>query len=359
MFIFRPTFLAVLDPGMDVKGGGEILQVEIPESEWTNYVDWNLVKQFQSIPLIFLAAIVTAIIVLTLIQMRANNMTGFTMYGVSYSLAKRKKGIKKNRLIAVNQFIRNLTSFVERSPFRCDKNNKDYMDYNLKRAGLMLPGKQPMYYEQYNALKLTVTAFLVLLSLVIALFVNTSIGVIMFAVTVWISAFLPMLLIRGIVEHKDTEIKNHFMDFYLILHYALLMHSSTPLAKLMHSYTKTTDNVIMHQFVAECVNTLDTFGEYNAPEIIARDYREIAQVGKLMRLVKQLHDGANVKQELKGFRAELVRDEQFRINEVGNKKVMKVRSSFMLVYIFLFQVILSTMAIYLPDIMGGANMLGG
>ena len=354
------TLLGMLSDSVDAKGGGEVLQLDAPDVDITNYINWGLVQQFTYIPAIYLCAVFTGIVFMVLVYMRMNNIPAFGFNGISYSISRRNRNLKKqNNLIAANQLIRNITAFVESTPLRCDKNNKDYMDYNLKRAGLVLPGKQQMYYEQYNAIKVTITALLLLISLLIMIFINVSIGTLLVILVSWSSAALPTMIIRGIVESKDIEIKNHFMDFYLVLHYSLLMDSSTPLAKLMQSYAKTTDSKVMHQFVAECVNTLDTYGEYNAMEVIARDYREIAQVGKLTRMIKQQFDAADVKQELKGFRAELVRDERYRISEEGDKKVAKVRRSLMLVYILLIQVILSSFAIYLPDMGGLSSLVGG
>ena len=43
----------------------------------------------------------------------------------------------------------------------------------------------------------------------------------------------------------------------------------------------------------------------------------------------------------------------------GIKKVAKVRRSLMLVYILLIQVILSSFAIYLPDMGGLSSLVGG
>lgn len=354
------TLLSILDKGAEVHGGGEILQYDIEAQYKTIFVNWNVVKLYTYIPYMFLGMALCLIIAGGLYYMQRKGMSVFGTYGISYSIARRNKEIRRrNHLIALNQFIRNLTDLVERSPFRSNKNNKDYMDYNLKRAGFKLPGNQPMYLEQYNALKCALTFLMIAFALFISIFVNTPVGILLLGLSIMASAVLPTMIIRAIVEHKDTEIRNNFMDFYLMLHYSLLIKSNTPLSKLMQSYAKTTDNPVMHQFVAECINSLDTYGEYNATEIIAKDYRELAPVGKLMRMIKQLQDGADVTQELKGFRAELITAERVRIGDHCDKQVAKIMGLIYVAYIFLFQIVLSGLAIYLPDLGGLSAITGG
>lgn len=355
--MLKMSLLGVYSKGAEVHGGGEILQMEYEPAYWTPYVDWDLCKVYKAAPYMFIGIVLVGLIIIALLYAKKRNIPLLGSYGISYSLARRKKGIRKRQsLINKLQFVKDWTKLVERSPFCCNKNNKDYMDYNIKRAGLHLPGNTPMYYEEYNALKLLAAIILLASTLLIALFMSMSVGVVLMVTVTVIVVVVPQSLIRMAVAAKDRIIQANFMDFYLILHYSLMMGSNTPLTKLMESYAKTTENETMHQFVAECVNTIDTYGEYNSTEIISRDFREIPQVGKLMRIIKQLFDGADVKQELKGFREEVIRDERYRIDKISNVKIMKVRSTIYVMFFFLLQCVLSAMAIYLPDIMGSTDM---
>ena len=54
----------------------------------------------------------------------------------------------------------------------------------------------------------------------------------------------------------------------------------------------------MHRFVDCCIHYIDTYGEYEATKFITRQYREIPQVGKLMRLIRQANEGGDVRAEL-------------------------------------------------------------
>ena len=106
----------------------------------------------------------------------------------------------------------------------------------------------------------------------------------------------------------------------------------------------------MKRFIDNCVNHIETYGEYQATNLITKDYREIAEVGKLMRLIRQLYDGSDIEQDLMGFRSELIKNKRYEIEDTMNKIVTKARISFNILTILLVQAILSAMSIYLPDL---------
>jgi hypothetical protein len=121
-----------------------------------------------------------------------------------------------------------------------------------------------------------------------------------------------MIIIRSVVKSKDAVVKRNFFDMYCKLHYSLMSGGVTPINKLLQIYAKTTDDPEMLRFVDNCCNLIETYNEYGATTRIADDYREIAEVGKLMRLVKQQADGADITAELVGFREELIAEEKYR-----------------------------------------------
>lgn len=335
-------------------GGGEVLKyLGNSDRKGTQYIDWDLMKQFQSVPLVKVLIILLLISLCVLLIMRLFNIKSvFKGKGITSEIGNVNR--LKNRdkyIIASNRFLKKVTDLVQKTPFNIPANRQEYMNYNLKRADIRVPGGfRNMNSKEFNALVKLLGLSVVILGILVGLFVHLSIGVILICTAIVCTSAVPTIVIRSMVREKDKEIKENFSDFYLMLHYVLVIGGSTPLDRLMKSYAKTTDSEEMKRFVDNCVGHIDTHGEYNATTFIIKDYREIAQVGKLMRLVKQLHDGGDVVQELIGFREEIIKEKKYIIEKRMNALVKKAQLSFNILTIILVQAIVSAMALYLPDI---------
>ena len=159
---------------------------------------------------------------------------------------------------------------------------------------------------------------------------------------------LPMMIIRQIVVARDNEIREDFPDLYLMIHYEIVSGGNTPLERSFRSYKRVTKSVEMLKFVDRAVELFETYGEIEATNEIAKYYREIPEVTRLMRLINQLHTGGNVQQEFVGFREQILKDKKYRLEEKMNKLVARARMSFQLAYIILLQAIISAMALFMP-----------
>ena len=262
-------------------------------------------------------------------------------------------------ILKINRAMKILTGAVEKTTFRLNVKNREYLQYNLNRAGVKAPGGYRMLLaEEYNAMIRILLAILIILGIAVAVFKSTSIGIMLIICTIALMGSLPMVILRGMVAAKDREIVDNFLDYYLMIHYILISGASTPLDRVMRSYSKITTSEEMKRFVDNCVGYIETYGEYEATTLIAKDYREIAEINKLMRLIRQLFDGGSVEQDLIGFRNELIRRKQNKIEDRMNKLVNKARLSFNVLLILLIQAILSAMSIYLPDISMAKNVFG-
>ena len=60
-----------------------------------------------------------------------------------------------------------------------------------------------------------------------------------------------------------------------------------------------------------------------------------------------------------GFREQLLLEQQMQIDKACEKIIQKARTSFNIIYIILFQAIISAMAIYLPDLGNMSSLFGG
>lgn len=82
----------------------------------------------------------------------------------------------------------------------------------------------------------------------------------------------------------------------------------------------------MKHFVDVCIHYIDTYGEYEATRYISKAYREIPQVAKLMRLIRQANEGGDIKAELIGFRTELLNARKYEIEKRMNKLIQMGRA---------------------------------
>ena len=186
------------------------------------------------------------------------------------------------------------------------------------------------------------------LGILLTLFVSPVIGVlIMFIGGITVNA-MPMMIIRQIVVARDNEIREDFPDLYLMIHYEIVSGGNTPLERSFRSYKRVTKSVEMLKFVDRAIELFETYGEIEATNEIAKYYREIPEVTRLMRLINQLHTGGNVQQEFIGFREQILKDKKYRLEEKMNKLVGRARMSFKLAYIILIQAIISAMALFMP-----------
>lgn len=337
-------------------GGGEALGLmgNGGGNEPNPWINWDVVNQYGSLLTAAQFAIVAALILITfLIIARIFRIKSVLK---QKGLAGELETINALRqrdafVLQANKTMKAITSLFENSILRSNPANKDFVDYNLKRANVrVLGGYRPMVMEEfYSVIKLSAIV-LCALGAAVGLFVNKTIGALIIVVIIWAAATLPMIILRTVVKQKNETIKLNFFDVYCKLHYSLMAGGVTPVNKLLQIYAKTTDDPEMLRFVDNCTNLIETYNEYQATTMIADDYREIAEVGKLMRLIKQQADGADIQSELVGFREEIISEEKYRLSKRVDSDIAKVQKSFILIILLLGQAVLSAMAIYLPDL---------
>lgn len=336
-------------------GGGEILQYvgNSPEDKGYVSMDNSFIKQLDMLSsvkiLIILLIIVAAVIAILKIMEVRSPFRGKAITTELDNLDKIKK--HDDAVIRANKMITSITKIIENSPFNLNKSYIDYWTYNLERANIRIPGGYRVIKPQeFNAIIQAIQLLLCAIFLVFGIFISLPIGVILIIFTVSVASSLPMAYVRQLVKAKDNEIVENFADFYLMLHYVLLASAGTPIAGIMRSFDKTTSSQEMHRFVDVCIHYIDTYGEYDATRYIAKQYREIPQVGKLMRLIRQANEGGDVRAELLGFRNELLAAKKYAIKRRMEKVVSRARFSFNILMPILLQAIISAMAIYFDDL---------
>lgn len=342
-------------------GGGEILsywgQVN---NDGTSYLDTSVIKQFILLPfgklaIALLLIALAFLIILKIFQVRSV-FKGKALTSELEYLDRVKK--RDESIVRANSILNTLTKLVEHSPLQLNKSYVEYWNYNLSRANIRVPGGfRLLRAEELNALIVVAELAVSCLGLFLGIFMNLGVGAMLIVITFSLGASLPMQYIRGIVKEKDNEIIANFADFYLMLHYVLLASAGTPIEGIMKSYDKTTNSKEMHRFVDVCVHYIDTYGEYEATRYIAKQYREVPEINKLMRLIRQANEGGDVRAELMGFRDELLAAKKYAIERRMDKLVGKARASFQLLTPVLVQAVISAMAIYLEDIGSAGSFL--
>lgn len=335
-------------------GGGEVLDYMNGGNYQKSYtrMDIGLIQQFNLLGPVKIVIILVIIALAIYFLLKILNIKPIKGRGITNELDHMEEVRKRDAsIVQANKLIMDITSIIEHSPFKLERVKRDYINYNLSRADIRIPGgRRVMRAEEYNALLKLAQLFVSAIGILVTILVNYMLGFVIIIFAVVIGGSLPMMYIRSIVKAKDEEIEANFSDFYLMIHYVLMARANTPLSGIMKSYDKTTNSEEMHRFIDVCVTNIDTYGEYEGPMRIADKYKEIAVVGKLMRLIRQANEGADVASELRGFRQELIDAKQYALKRRGDKIIARARASFNLLLPILIQAVISAMAIYFEDL---------
>ena len=343
-------------------GGGQILNhVGKPAAALPSLLNDATISQFGAIPIIKIVLYMLIMLLMVIVILKLFNIKSpFKSRGIKSELNHIEEVKRRDaNIVKANKFMAWVTVFIEKTPLSMGKTNIEYWQYNISRAGLKIPGgSRHMKAIEFHALIQILGLFSASVSLLILILLNSVLGWILLIFTIIAINNMPMMILRQTVKEKDMEIRTNFADYYLMLHYVLVANANTPLSGIMRSYAKTTSSVEMHRFVDVCIHYIDTYGEYEATRHIAKEYRELTEIGKLMRLIRQANEGGEVQTELIGFRAELLREKRYTIEKRMEKLVGRAKLSFNILLPVLLQAILSAMSIYLSS-MGLAKGLIG
>lgn len=349
--------------GKTTVGGGEALDFFSKftnETEWT-YMDGELIQHFKNLglyKLLIVALILTICIILMLKLLGIRTITQDAGVRAEIDNVKTLRKTEKS-IIARQKSLNRLKGIVAALGLNPGQVYADYMNYNLKRAGIMAPaGDRALDAFEFNALVKVGIACTTVVCLFVMLFLNLTLGFLLLLLALILWNTIPNMYVRSLAMEKDTIIKNNFFDFYQEIHYILINGGNASISKRIRSYQKgVRNNPEMVRFADTCADYIDIYGEAEGSTYIAKEYREIPDVTKLMRLIKQFNDGGDIKQDLIGFRDKLLLEKQMRMEDEQKKLVTKARLSFNILMIVLVQAILSAMAIYLPDLTNVGSFL--
>lgn len=338
------------------KGGGEILEyirlLGQGENGGLRYMDTSLMMQY----LMLTVAKVVICILIAYVALKVCKGVLNIRGRKGYRAIDRELGaIYRNRRIssrrsAIYEFVLAITELMRHTPFKISQSYNTQLTYVLSRAGVRLPGKESeMTGEQFIAVLRILQIVGCTLGIVIGIFTNPFVCIVIVFAVIFGGNFIPMTIIEGTARAKDREIENEFFDMYIMVHYSLMSKSNAPISSILKSYGRVTDSEEVGRFIDSCVYTLDTYGEYLGCQKIMEKYKELASVSKLMRIIKQVNEGADVEAELAGFREELFNKRVYLLEQRSDKLIAKVRASINSLMPILIQAILSAASVYLED----------
>lgn len=348
--------------GRETVGGGEVLGFIGNEAEvaW-KYMNAELINHFENYTLYKVLLCALIIIIAVIIALK---ILGIRTVGQDAGVRAEVENIKSLKrteasILAKQKRLLKLKSIMRSFGLEPNQTYVDYMNYNLKRACILAPsGDRTLDAYEYNAYVKTGTFITAFVCVLIMLFNNAAIGLILLCLSLIMWSVLPNTIVRSEAVRRDAIIRENFFDFYAEIHYILKDGGGSSLVKKIRTYSKSVINKPeMARFADNCADLLDLYGEYEGTLYVSKEYKEIPEVGKLMRLIRQFNDNADIAQELEGFRQQLLTEKQLKMEAAQKKLIEKARMSFNILMIILVQAILSAMAIYVPDLGGIGSFL--
>lgn len=365
MFNNYTILLAASSSGKKVEnpiGGGEVLNYfGQSEQEWT-HMNGELIGNLQRLGLYKFLIILLILIIFCIVAMKLLGIRTVVKDAAVRAELDNVKTLKKTEKSIVNQQrqlnkLKNLVHSVGLSPGDA---YVDYMNYNLRRAGILAPGgDRALDACEFNALIKSGLFVTEAVFLFITLFVSAPIGAVLMLIDAVSWSTFPTVMVRSKASERDKVIKDNFFEFYQEIHYILINGGKSSISKRMRAFAKSARNKPeLEQFAETCADLFDIYGEAEGAAKAAKEFKEIPDVGKLMRLIQQFNEGADIEKDLIGFRETLLLKHQMKLEEEQKKIINQARASFAVIYVVLYQAIFSAMLIYIKDIVGAGSMMG-
>ena len=300
-----------------------------------------------------------AIIVLTIILFVAMIYGLITIFGIfnSATLASINSTVALSLSVDKKQwrtrkFLNSMVSLQSRGIFKLDPYKADDLSFNLQRLGWKIRDI-PITAEMYNGLKIFGSICIIVLASFISLVTFNPIGLLIGAIGVVAVGSLDTFIAMR-VHQLDEEISKNFLELYLILYHTMVADGGATLASLLRVYLATAEGE-MAIVTEKIIYSMETYGEALGCDKLTNAFRH-EYVTRLMRLIKGYVQGADVRDDLRGFRALLIENREREIEHESEKLQMKARMSFYILMPVLAQAIISAMAIYFGDIASVGNL---
>lgn len=246
----------------------------------------------------------------------------------------------------MRKFLNAMVALQSRGIFRLDPYKADDLSFNLQRLGWKLRDI-PLTAEMYNGLKIFASIITAVIGALAGLVTMNPMAPMIAVIFIILIGSLDVFVAMR-VHQLDEEISKNFLELYLILYHTMVADGGASLAGLLRVYLSTADGE-MAIVTEKIIYSLETYGEALGCDKLTNAFRH-EYVTRLMRLIKGYTQGADVRDDLRGFRALLIENREREIERESEKLQMKARMSFYILMPVLVQAIISAMAIYFGDI---------
>ena len=330
--------------GGEMVGGGEILnlfgtrEVIYGLSETAYNLKLNAPKAIIFLTACLMLAMVYGLIEIFGIFSSAALADMNTAVEISLSVDKKQWRVRK--------FLNLMVDIQSRGILKLDEYKAADLNFNIRRLGWEIRGVA-ITAEMYNGLKIFSSLILIILGVFGSLVTFTPIPIVIAAFLVVTIASMDTMIDRR-VQALDAEISSNFLELYLVLYHTMVADGGASLASLLKVY-RNTANGEMKIVTEKIIYAFETYGEATGCDKLTDSFRH-EYVTRLMRLIKGYVQGADVRDDLKGFRTLLTENKEREIEHESEKLQMKARMSFYILMPVLVQAVVSAMAIYFGDI---------
>lgn len=256
------------------------------------------------------------------------------------------------RKLRQEKWMRRRTNFILLTPFRLSKDAEEELNYSLERLGVRVKYSESiMKANQFNGIYKTYMILSMIFSLIILVFFSSIFGLALLVASLILWSTVPNVYINSKVKLIDEEIANKFTNLYTMVYFSIINKTGEPLEKILKSFSFTTDSEEMQKFVDNCINEIETFGELEALDILRAKYSSVAQVDKMLRLMKQFHNGGDVLEEMHGFSNELLELQEYAIQKKTERIIEIGQASFNVLMVILFIALASAVGTFFPQLM--------
>lgn len=317
------------------------------------YMNNGLINSLEYIVLIKAIICLMILVVFIMILLRLMGYNRISNPGGLSSEVQNFNSIQKRdkRILRYSKYMQKLVTMCRSLGLSVSETQRDYLEYNLRRAGINSPsGDRSLTAEEFNSVIKAGTLLTTVVGLVVMIVISVQLGVILIIGSMLGWSTIPFQIVRSKVQYRDGLIKQEFFKFYSEIHYAIKDGENPRLSDKARKFSNMADTEEMVRFSNTCADYWDLYGEGEGSPYIAKEFREIPDVVKLMRIVKQYTDGADIKSDLEGFREQLMLEQVTKMERVVEKRVEQVLRESGVVMILLAQVILSLTVIYFRDL---------
>ena len=146
-------------------GGGEVLDYIGNKNKLDSLLNESLINQYNMVPAALIVIALLILILMSYLILKTYRIKSpFKGRAISAEIRQLDKIRRRDAsIVRANRLMNWSVKFISRTPFVISKSSKSYIQYNLNRAGIKIPGgSRLMDTEEFNAIIQGMILFLLL-----------------------------------------------------------------------------------------------------------------------------------------------------------------------------------------------------